>query len=166
VDFLHSPNLVISQARLPIYMYYSKIDFNYKLDRTTVTVGAPSRLAILTSPASTGASSSTWAITSSTTSVVAEGSGLLSAVDARGSLALLACCADSGTTSSTVGDRLRLLSVGPPTVSQLSSSPLIHGVGRWNVLRQLQLSACNASRQVLDYSTRETHLVGGCLRHL
>jgi hypothetical protein len=33
--------------------------------------------------------------------------------------------------------------------------PLIHGVGRWNVLRQLQieLSACNASREVLDYST-------------
>jgi hypothetical protein len=28
-----------------------------------------------------------------------------------------------------VGAGLRLLSVGPPTMSQLSSSPLIHGVG-------------------------------------
>jgi hypothetical protein len=38
VDFLHNTNLVISQARLPNYMYYSGIDFIYKLDRTTVTV--------------------------------------------------------------------------------------------------------------------------------
>jgi hypothetical protein len=44
--------------------------------------------------------------------------------------------------------------------------PLIHGVERWNLLRQLQLSACNATKQVLDYSTREIHLVGGCLHHL
>jgi hypothetical protein len=40
VDFLHSATLVISQARLPPYTYYSKIDFTHKLDRTTVTVGA------------------------------------------------------------------------------------------------------------------------------
>jgi hypothetical protein len=41
--------------------------------------------------------------------------------------------------------------------------PLIHKVERWNVLRQLQiqLSACNASRQVLDYFTRGTHLLTG-----
>jgi hypothetical protein len=46
--------------------------------------------------------------------------------------------------------------------------PLIHGVGRWNVLRQLQvqLSACNASRQILDYFTQGTHLVGRGLSHL
>jgi hypothetical protein len=46
--------------------------------------------------------------------------------------------------------------------------PLIHGVRRWNLLRQLQIepSACSASRQVLDYSTRGTYL-GGCgLCHL
>jgi hypothetical protein len=49
--------------------------------------------------------------------------GPLSSVDACGSLALVTCCADSGTTSSTVGPRLRLLSVAPPTVSQFSSSP-------------------------------------------
>jgi hypothetical protein len=58
LDFLHSTTLVINQARLPTYMYYSKIDFTYKLDWTTVTVGAPSMLAISTSPASAGASSS------------------------------------------------------------------------------------------------------------
>jgi hypothetical protein len=39
VDFLHSTSLVVSQARLPNYMYYSGMDFTYKLDRTTVTVG-------------------------------------------------------------------------------------------------------------------------------
>jgi hypothetical protein len=123
VDSLQSTNSVISQARLPTYMYYSKIDFTHKLDRTTVTVGAPSMLAISTSPASTGASSSTWATTGSMAPVVAEGSSLISCVDARSSPAPVACCADSGTTSSMVGAGLRLLSVAPPTVSQLSSSP-------------------------------------------
>jgi hypothetical protein len=74
VDFLHSTNLVVSQASLPNYMYYSGIDFTYKLDRTIVTVGAPSMLVISTSLASAGASSSTWATTGSTVPVVAEGS--------------------------------------------------------------------------------------------
>jgi hypothetical protein len=123
VDFLHSTNLVISQARLPNYMYYSEMDFTYKLDRTTVTVGAPSMLAISTSPVSVGASSSTGVTTGSAVPVVAEGSGLLSFVGAGGLPVLVACCADSGTTSSMVGAGLRLLSVAPPTVSQSSSSP-------------------------------------------
>jgi hypothetical protein len=35
-------------------MYYSGKIFTYKLDRTTVTVGAPSMLAMSTSPASAG----------------------------------------------------------------------------------------------------------------
>jgi hypothetical protein len=52
VDFLHSTNLVVNQARLPNYMYYSGMGFTYKLDRTTVMVGAPSMLAISTSPTS------------------------------------------------------------------------------------------------------------------
>jgi hypothetical protein len=56
VDFLHSTNLVVSPARLPYYMYYSGMEFTYKLDRKTVMVGAPSILAISTSPASAGAS--------------------------------------------------------------------------------------------------------------
>jgi hypothetical protein len=48
---------------------------------------------------------------------------LLSAPAARRSPVLVACCADFGTTSSTVGAGLRLLSVAPPTVSQSSSPP-------------------------------------------
>jgi hypothetical protein len=100
----------------PNYMYYSGIDFTYKLDRTTVTVGAPSMLAISTSPASAGASSSTWATTGSTSPVVAEGSGLLSSVGVGDSPVLVACGADSGTTSYMVSAGLRLLSVAPPTV--------------------------------------------------
>jgi hypothetical protein len=115
--------LVISKARLPTYTYYSKIEFTYRLDQTTVTVGEPNKLEISTSPAFEGASSSTWETTGSTASVVTKGSGLLSSIDARGSPALLACCADAGTIYSTVGAGLKLLSVAAPTVSQLSSSP-------------------------------------------
>jgi hypothetical protein len=46
--------------------------------------------------------------------------------------------------------------------------PLIYGVGRRDIPRQLQiqLSACKAPRQVLDYSTRETHLIGDYFCHL
>jgi hypothetical protein len=85
VDFLHSANLVVSQARLPNYMYNSGMDFAYKLDRTTVMVGAPSIQAISTSPASTGASSSALATTDSLAPVVAEVSSLPSSADACGS---------------------------------------------------------------------------------
>jgi hypothetical protein len=123
VDFLHSTALVISQARLPAYINCSKIDYTHKLHRTTVTVGAPSMLAISTSQTSAGASSSTWATTGSTVPVVAEGSGLLSSVGARGLLVTVAYCAVSGTVASAVGAGPRLLSVAPPTVSQVSSSP-------------------------------------------
>jgi hypothetical protein len=55
VDFLHSTQSAVNQVRLPIYLYYSGKIFTYKLDRTTVTVGAPSMLAMSTSPASAGA---------------------------------------------------------------------------------------------------------------
>jgi hypothetical protein len=58
VDFLHITKLVVNQVRLPSYKYNSKKIFTYKLDPTTVTVGAPSMLAMSTSPASAGASSS------------------------------------------------------------------------------------------------------------
>jgi hypothetical protein len=91
VDFLHNTNSVISQARLPTYMYYSKIDFTHKLDRATVTVGVPRMLVLSTSPASAGGSSSTWATTGSMVPVVAEGSGLLSSDDARGLPTSVAC---------------------------------------------------------------------------
>jgi hypothetical protein len=49
--------LVVSLVRLPHLMYYSGRINTYRLDRTTVTVGAPRILAMSTSPASAGASS-------------------------------------------------------------------------------------------------------------
>jgi hypothetical protein len=58
IDFVRSTHWVVSQTRLLNSMYYSGMDFTYRLDRTTVTVGAPSMLAISMSPASAGASSS------------------------------------------------------------------------------------------------------------
>jgi hypothetical protein len=95
--FLHSTYLVISQTRLPIYKYYSKIYYTYKLDRTTVMVGAPSILAISTSPASAGASSSARAATGPPVLVVAVGPDLLSSADACGSAVTGVCCATCGT---------------------------------------------------------------------
>jgi hypothetical protein len=59
VDFLQSTQLVVNQVRLPNQMYYSGKIFTYKLDQTTVTVGAPRMLTMSTSPASAGTSS--WA---------------------------------------------------------------------------------------------------------
>jgi hypothetical protein len=41
VNFLHSTKLAVNQVRLPSYKYYSGMVFTYKLDQTTVTVGAP-----------------------------------------------------------------------------------------------------------------------------
>jgi hypothetical protein len=58
VDFLHITKLVVNQVRLPSYQYNSGKIFTYKLDLTTVTVGVPSMLAMSTSPALAGASSS------------------------------------------------------------------------------------------------------------
>jgi hypothetical protein len=52
VDFLHNTQSIVNQVRLPNYMYYLGKIFTYKLDRTTITVGAPSMLAMSTSLAS------------------------------------------------------------------------------------------------------------------
>jgi hypothetical protein len=123
VDFLHSTKLVVNQVRLPSYKYYSGMVFTYKLDRTTVTIGAPSMLAMLTSPASAGTSSSAWAATGSPAPVVVLGSGLLSSASTCSSATLVVCCVICDTSSSTVGAGLWLLSVGSATVSQSSPSP-------------------------------------------
>jgi hypothetical protein len=88
VDLLHSIHWVVSQARLLNSMCYSGMDFTYKLDRTTVTVGAPSMLVISMSPASAGASSSAWAATGSPDPVVVLGSVLLSSAGTCGSATL------------------------------------------------------------------------------
>jgi hypothetical protein len=65
IDFLRSAKLVVNQVRLPSYKNYSGKVFTYKLDRTTVMVGAPSMLVMSTSPASAGASSAACAATGS-----------------------------------------------------------------------------------------------------
>jgi hypothetical protein len=136
-------------------MYYSGMDFTYKLDRTTATVGAQSMLAMSTRPASAGASSSIRAITGSSSQVVALGFGLLSTAGACGSTTLVVRCVIRDTSSSMVGAGLRFLSVGSPTVSQSSPSPRSMGSddGISYDNSEFKLSTYNTSRQVLDYST-------------
>jgi hypothetical protein len=80
-------------------------------------------LAMSTSPASAGASSSAWAATGYSAPVVALGSSLLSTAGAYGSTTLVISCVICDTSSSTVGAGLRLLSAGSPTVSKSSPSP-------------------------------------------
>jgi hypothetical protein len=125
VDFLHSTQSVVNQVRLPTYMYYSGKMFTYKLDRTTVTVGAPSMLAMSTSPASAGASSSASVVAGSSAAGAATGSVLLSATSA------------CGWTYVTAGSGLRLLSAGSPTLP-VAFVPLVYGVGRRNLLQALE----------------------------
>jgi hypothetical protein len=80
--------LAVNQARSPSYKYYLGKVFTYKLDQTIVTVGAPSMLAMSTSSASAGTSSSAWAATGSPGPVIVLGSGLLSSVGTCGSTTL------------------------------------------------------------------------------
>jgi hypothetical protein len=63
--------LVVNLVRLPHLMYYSGRINTYKLDRTTVTVGAPRILAMSTSPASAGVSSCASATATSSVAVAA-----------------------------------------------------------------------------------------------
>jgi hypothetical protein len=100
-----------------MYMYYSGKIFTYKLDRTTVTVRAPSMLAISTSPSSAGASSSALVAAASSGAALAAGSVLLSTTGACGSTTVVDRCVNCDTSSSTVGAGLWLLSAGSPTVS-------------------------------------------------
>jgi hypothetical protein len=150
VDFLH--------------VYYSGMDFTYKLDRTTVTVGAPSILAISTSLASTGVSSSASA-TSGPSALVSR------RVPACFLLPTLA--AQQYQASAMPSEARSLLwwgldcgssqSLLPPYPNRLLPPDLR---GRTMESPATQMSACNASRQVLDYSTRGTYLGGSGLCHL
>jgi hypothetical protein len=127
VDFLYHTIPMIIHARLLIYITTREIGCTHKLDRATVTVGAPRMLAVSTIPASAVASSSTQAPSVCSALVVGEGSGLLSSADACESPAPAACCATSGTVTPVVGAGLILISVVPPIVSQVSSSPWTTG---------------------------------------
>jgi hypothetical protein len=128
VDFLHSIQLVVNQVRLPTYMCYSGKMFTYKLDRTTVTVGAPSMLVMSTSPASAGASSPASVAAGSSAAGAATGSVLLSATSAYGLTSVMA------------GAGMRLLSAGFPTVSQSPLSPWSIGSERGISCKQPEFS--------------------------
>jgi hypothetical protein len=87
---------------------------------------------------------------------------------ACGSTALVVRCVICDTSSSTVGAGLRLLSVSSPTVSQLSPSPRSTGSddGISCKTSEFNCQHTSASKQVLDYSTRGTHLLGRRFYHL
>jgi hypothetical protein len=76
VDFLLNTQLVVNQVQLPTHMFYLRKFFTYKLDRTTVTVGARSMLAMSTSPASAGAFSSASVAAGSSAAAATAGSFL------------------------------------------------------------------------------------------
>jgi hypothetical protein len=80
-------------------------------------------LVISTSPALAGDSSSASAVAGYSAPVVVLGSGLLSTAGACGLTTLVDRCVIRATSSSMVGAGLRLLSAGPPTMSQSSPSP-------------------------------------------
>jgi hypothetical protein len=134
-------------------MYYSGKIITYKLDRTTVTVGAPSMLAMSTSPASAGASSSASVAAGSSAAAAVAGSVLPSATGGWR--------VNYDTSSSTVGAGLRLLPAGSPTVSQSPSSPWSTGSeGRISCKqRNFVVSIHNIKRQILDYYTRRVYLL-------
>jgi hypothetical protein len=150
VDFLHNTQSVVNQVRLPIYMYYSGKIFTYKLDQTTVTVGAPSMLAMSTSPASAGASSSASVAAGSSAAGAAAGSILLSATGACGSNFVVDRC---DTSSSTAGSGLQLLSAGSPTGLPIAFVTLVYVVGRRNLLQALGIPLSAYTTLQDKYST-------------
>jgi hypothetical protein len=99
-------------------MYYSGRISTYRLDRTTVTVGAPRILAMSINPASTGASS--WASVVAASSATAGAGAVLPSATGG--------WRDNYAKSSyTVGAGLQLAPAGSPTVSQSPSSPCSTG---------------------------------------
>jgi hypothetical protein len=84
------------------------------------------------------------------------------------STTLVVCCVICDTSSSTVGAGLLLLSVGSPTMSQSSPSPRSMGPddGISCKTREFNCQHTSASKQVLDYSTQGTDLLGHRFCHL
>jgi hypothetical protein len=110
--------LAVNPVRLPNLTYYSRRINTYRLDRTTVTVGAPRILAISINPALVGASS--WASVAAASSARA----VAGAVPSSATGGWPDNCAKR---SSTVGAGLWLAPAGSPTVSQSPSSPYSTG---------------------------------------
>jgi hypothetical protein len=123
VDFLHHMRYTVLHAQLVIHATTWEISKTYKVDRTTVTVGAPRMLALSMIPASAVASSSAWASSGYSGTVAGERPVLLFAADVCELSAPAACCAGAGTTSSMDKSGLVLLLGAAATVSQVSSSP-------------------------------------------
>jgi hypothetical protein len=128
-------------------MYYSGRINTYKLDRTTVTVGAPKILAMSTSPASAGASSCA-SVAAASSVVAAAGCVLPSATGG--------CRSNCANSSSTVGAGLRLPPAGSPTVSQSPSSPCSTGRKAASpASKETSSSTHNIETSVLDYSVQD-----------
>jgi hypothetical protein len=132
-------------------MYYSGKIFTYRLDRTTVTAGAPRMLAMSTSPASAGASS--WASAAAGSSAItAAGSVLPSATGGwRVSCATSSSTVGAGATSSRLSHRIPIAFV-----------PLLYGAGRWNLLQAMEFHRQHTTSRN-KYSTtllKEAYLLG------
>jgi hypothetical protein len=84
------------------------------------------------------------------------------------STTLVVRCVICDTSFSTVGVGLRLLSVGSPTVSQSSPSPRLTGSDDGIACKTSEFNCQHTSalKQVFDYSTRGTHLLGRHFYHL
>jgi hypothetical protein len=160
VDFLYHKIPMIIEARLLIYIITREIGYTYEVDRTTVTVGVPKYAGDIHNPSLYGCL------------IFNMGSLRLLSSSSRGGVwpplfcrrlrvvVPAACCAASSTVTLVVGAGLILLSVAPHRVPGLFS-PLVHKVGRRNILRQLktQLSVYSTQWKVLDYTTGGTHLL-------
>jgi hypothetical protein len=142
-------------------MYYSGKLFTYKLDRTTVTVGAPSMLAMSTSPASVGASSSASAAVGSSAAAVVAGSVLLSTTSACGSTTVVDHCVNCDKSLLWWGLGCGFFQPAlPPSPSRLRPLDLWGRKAESPAsTRNLVVSIHNIARQVLDYSTREVYLL-------
>jgi hypothetical protein len=114
---MFDPNLVlnVSFSERREYTTTREVQRTYKVDRTTVTVGVPSMLAMSMIPASLAASASTRVSSDYSTATPTAGGRLcLSTTDARDSTTLVSCCAAPGTASSVAGRGLILLSTAVP----------------------------------------------------
>jgi hypothetical protein len=115
-------------------------------------------LAMSTSPASVGTSSSAWVAAGSSAAAVTAGSVLLSTTGACGSTIIVDRSVNCDTSSCTVGAGLRFFQPAlPPSPSRLRS-PDLRG---WKAESpaSTQNSVFSIHRQVLDYSTRRVYLL-------
>jgi hypothetical protein len=154
VDFMHHDVVQSATQKWSSTRLLESSEKTYKVDRTTVTVGAPRMLTMLTMLASVAASSPAWASFGCSMDVAGEGFCLPSSTDACELTTPVPCCADSGTASPVVGGRLTLLSVAAPTVSQAPSSSYSTGSeGGMSCNNISSTISTKYSWEVLDYTS-------------